>query len=105
MAIETRYVEQTLEGDSQEFSIFGTADDRKDGIVRISCTIPVLARHWRPLLESGVEVINQTTGQLVEIHGILGKGVKPSLRKPVKRVYTPEQLAEMRARLQNARKK
>lgn len=102
--IETKYTDQTLERDSQEFSIYGTADDRSVGQYHISCTIPSLARKWRQYLESGHEVINGNTNSVVEIHGKLTKGVKPSLRKPVaRRELSDDERDALRERLSKMR--
>lgn len=64
--IKTQYTKQTIAGDSQEINIYKLADDEN---WNISCTIPKYARKYRKFLFDGVEVINEKTNQLVEIHG------------------------------------
>ncbi|GFH41433.1 hypothetical protein [Pseudolactococcus insecticola] len=90
--IKTEYVDKTLEGDSQEITIFKLADEQH---FSINCTIPKYARKYQERLTSGRVVINKNSGLVVEIHGILGDGIV-NVSKP--KAYTDEQRSKMSER-------
>lgn len=87
--IVNEYVGKTLETDSQEISIFKLSGEKN---YSISCTIPKLARKYHSRLISGRIVINKSTKQIVELHGVLDSG-NVSFSK--KRDLTDEQRAEI----------
>ncbi|MEY8537661.1 hypothetical protein AALM99_04285 [Lactococcus muris] len=68
MNVETKTKKQTTETEYQEINIYKILNEDN---WRISCNIPKLARKYRKFLISGFEVINENSGRIIEIHGII----------------------------------
>ena len=102
MTIKREEKNETLPGVDQEFSIYAHQGEFNEGMVRISCTIPKLARKWGRHLQEGREVYNSKSGQLIEIHGILKPG---TLRLTKKTELSEEQREANAERLRAAREK
>ena len=100
MTIKKRYVEATLETDSQEINIFKLGTESE---WHISTTIPKFARKYRPYLVDGEEVFNTETGSLVEIHGVMDNNAVSLTRRremsEEERQILRERMQDMRARI------
>lgn len=95
MTIEKRYVDRSLELESQEINIFKT---QEDNTWNISTTIPKYARKYRPHLLNGVEIYNRTTDTLIAIHGQLSN---KSVTLNTKREISDDQREILRKRMLN----
>lgn len=95
--IKNEYVKRTLSGDSQEINIYKLADDEK---WNISCTIPKFARKYSKFLVDGRIVINENSGQIVEIHGTLNnKGVSLTVTRNISDEERQKMSEQFKARL------